>query len=655
MADQQLVYVTLDLRRALWVSEITGAKIVCAYKSDLLANMRKQGADIWCFQEAYPKTEVPTSSFRLLSHAKTLKVLQDMKKPLQFLIFKPSSKIKKWIETQKWELLSSDIATSKRLEDKLDFAELAVEAGVLMPEYKEVLWNLEGVQEWHEDFGETFIVQGRMGHAGSSSFVKRKGENIALQSGTRVKISKLVTGDTYTLNGYVDAAGNIATGPLWKQLMNVEDWNSAELGTVGISAVNREELDHIDISRLKNKIEKLRLVFIRVGYTGSFGLDLIWSSELWYMIECNARLTASVSLQVKQDQISGRQPLLGLHAKRSILNSDEFRLEQNIAEYSQVILRNTRKRTWKTPRFLKSGLYQLNDQREWVLKSRSSNLADLQEGEMLLLLSRAPQSFIQSGSDYATVMTKGPLHTKYEVLKEEIRDFYERVVLGHIVRNKDLWDDRYARLMKKGKDPVFILQRPVPDYKKAEEKILRKYRQVEVLDGEVLQMKTKYHHFVLVEKVDGTRGWLHESHRLNEGIHAKEFVYPGKLTRKADAFLKSWKGTPYLWGGNTKNGIDCSAFVQRYFWEVKGRLLPKYSQDQKAESLKKENIVEMADEDLLFMKSRKKGIAHVGIIKNGKVWHSSLETGVVEQTIEELQEKYEIEHLSHLDGENLGL
>ena len=33
-------------------------------------------------------------------------------------------------------------------------------------------------------------------------------------------------------------------------------------------------------------------------------------------------------------------------------------------------------------------------------------------------------------------------------------------------------------------------------------------------------------------------------------------------------FYKRWKGTPYLWGGIDKFGIDCSAFVQRYFQEV---------------------------------------------------------------------------------------
>ena len=31
------------------------------------------------------------------------------------------------------------------------------------------------------------------------------------------------------------------------------------------------------------------------------------------------------------------------------------------------------------------------------------------------------------------------------------------------------------------------------------------------------------------------------------------------------AEAKEWLGTPYLWGGTTKRGIDCSAFVQHIY------------------------------------------------------------------------------------------
>ena len=41
--------------------------------------------------------------------------------------------------------------------------------------------------------------------------------------------------------------------------------------------------------------------------------------------------------------------------------------------------------------------------------------------------------------------------------------------------------------------------------------------------------------------------------------------------------IQSWLGTPYLWGGNTRDGIDCSGFVHLVFHEA-GIEIPRQSQ-----------------------------------------------------------------------------
>ncbi|MDZ4217307.1 MAG: NlpC/P60 family protein, partial [Candidatus Gracilibacteria bacterium] len=105
----------------------------------------------------------------------------------------------------------------------------------------------------------------------------------------------------------------------------------------------------------------------------------------------------------------------------------------------------------------------------------------------------------------------------------------------------------------------------------------------------------------------------------------------------------------------SEQGIDCSAFVQRYFWEVKGILLPKYSQDQKSFCSGKVERNELQNDDLVFLHSRKKHISHVGIVRGTKVWHSGLKMGVMEEDLAELERRYVLEgfwRIGHFNNGN---
>lgn len=46
------------------------------------------------------------------------------------------------------------------------------------------------------------------------------------------------------------------------------------------------------------------------------------------------------------------------------------------------------------------------------------------------------------------------------------------------------------------------------------------------------------------------------------------------------AFANGWLGTPYLWGGETKGGVDCSAFVRQMFRDLFNVELPRTTKDQ---------------------------------------------------------------------------
>jgi hypothetical protein len=45
-------------------------------------------------------------------------------------------------------------------------------------------------------------------------------------------------------------------------------------------------------------------------------------------------------------------------------------------------------------------------------------------------------------------------------------------------------------------------------------------------------------------------------------------------------FANKWLGTPYLWGGDGKGGIDCSAYAREMYREIFGVELPRTTKDQ---------------------------------------------------------------------------
>lgn len=56
-----------------------------------------------------------------------------------------------------------------------------------------------------------------------------------------------------------------------------------------------------------------------------------------------------------------------------------------------------------------------------------------------------------------------------------------------------------------------------------------------------------------------------------------EDISPQPLSEDWIENAKSWIGTPYVFGGNSKSGIDCSAFIQKVFPD---KNLPRTARDQ---------------------------------------------------------------------------
>lgn len=118
----------------------------------------------------------------------------------------------------------------------------------------------------------------------------------------------------------------------------------------------------------------------------------------------------------------------------------------------------------------------------------------------------------------------------------------------------------------------------------------------------------------------------------------------GSVTERLSIMLnyaKTFIGTPYVFGGTSHRGIDCSSFVQKAFSAL-GIELPRVSASQ-ANQGNKVSLSDVRAGDLLFFSRGGGRISHVAIVDHinelGEIFfiHSASSKGVV---IGSLNDKY---------------
>ncbi|AMR30648.1 glycoside hydrolase [Mucilaginibacter sp. PAMC 26640] len=88
-------------------------------------------------------------------------------------------------------------------------------------------------------------------------------------------------------------------------------------------------------------------------------------------------------------------------------------------------------------------------------------------------------------------------------------------------------------------------------------------------------------------------------------------------------FVHDWIGTPYRFGGSSRNGIDCSAFTKQLYSDVFHLNILRNSRDifSMVNPVGKDDLKEG---DLVFFKIHSRSISHIGIyLGNNRFAHAS--------------------------------
>ena len=101
---------------------------------------------------------------------------------------------------------------------------------------------------------------------------------------------------------------------------------------------------------------------------------------------------------------------------------------------------------------------------------------------------------------------------------------------------------------------------------------------------------------------------------------------------------RSYTGTPYKWGGTTRDGMDCSGLLLNAFQSI-DHFIPRTSADQ-SKTGKKVSKEQIKEGDLVFFATgkKKRKITHVGLVtevrgREVRFIHASSSLGVVENNL----------------------
>ena len=224
----------------------------------------------------------------------------------------------------------------------------------------------------------------------------------------KVKLSEYFKGETYTINACVIGNEILISKPIF-QITGLSSYNKNSFGgTCGNDYIYPKKLRKEQRKEIFDCTKKVGDYIKKLGYKGIFGLDLVVNNKKVNLIEINPRIIGSMSLFTKLQIQNNQIPFLSLSilefAAPVIIKNDNFKewdKEDNF-NASQLILRNTKNKPIKIIKSLRSGIYEIKENKLFLKKETYSTDKKMKKNEFLIQCS-AKGRVVSPDIEYANI------------------------------------------------------------------------------------------------------------------------------------------------------------------------------------------------------------------------------------------------------------